>query len=112
MAELRPPNPNQLSTDLPGVTTYLTGHNSDGKAIVQETRPAEWKHFEDKAMSFNQIYTTSFPADLSDSKDIKKHDELMKSGTLGLVNKGGTVCRQVGASIVGLCRIQACRALV
>lgn len=46
-------------------------------------------------MAFNQIFTTDFPSDLSDEKDIKNHDDIIASGTLGLVRKNGTVCRMV-----------------
>ncbi|KAI9726834.1 MAG: hypothetical protein M1828_000690 [Chrysothrix sp. TS-e1954] len=89
----RPRNENQISA-LPGVKTFLTGHNADGKAIVQESRNAVWTAFGED-MAFNALYTTNFPADLNGDKDIKAHDELIKDGKLGLVKPGGVVCRQV-----------------
>jgi hypothetical protein len=47
-------------------------------------------------MGFNVVDTTSeFPANLNSDADIDKHDDLMATGKLGLVNKRGTVCRIV-----------------
>ncbi|KAM0436304.1 hypothetical protein ACHAQK_007878 [Fusarium lateritium] len=82
---------------LPSPNFYLTGHNeSTGKAIVQEKRKGTLQAYDDKLMAFNVAYTTSeFPPSLNNDSDIKKHDELLSSGKLGLVNKNGTVCRIV-----------------
>lgn len=91
----RPPVPTQLSSDLPGTTTFITGHNSEGKAQVHSTRPANWKAFDDNAMGFNQIYTNKFPTDLNNDADISFHDETVGSGNLGLAIKDGNVCRMV-----------------
>lgn len=94
MSTSRPQNPGQLS-NLPGVTHYLTGHDSTGKAIVQTTREGSWTALLG-SVAFNVVYTTSeFPASLNDDKDITTHDELMSSKKLGLVNANGTVCRMV-----------------
>lgn len=94
MSTSRPPNPGQLS-NLPGVTHYLTGHDSTGKAIVQSTREGSWTALLG-SVAFNVVHTTSeFPASLNDDKDITTHDELMSSKKLGLVNANGTVCRMV-----------------
>lgn len=95
MADSRAPHVSQLSTELPGVKHYITGHNDEGKAIVTSERHAQWKAFDDKTMAFNQVYTTNFPAQLADQADINAHDDLMKAGTLGLVKKSGVVCRMV-----------------
>ena len=97
MSSLKAPNEGQLSTNLPGVTHYITGHDtSTGKAIVQSTRPGSWVPILKGANAFNVVYTTSeFPASLNDDKDLKAHDELMASKKLGLVNPNGTVCRIV-----------------
>jgi quercetin dioxygenase-like cupin family protein len=47
-------------------------------------------------MAFNVIYTTSgFPPSLNSDADITAHEEVIKSGTLGLVNPNGSVCRIV-----------------
>ncbi|EHY56046.1 hypothetical protein HRR83_006575 [Exophiala dermatitidis] len=93
----RSPNPNQLATSLPGLTTHITGHDpATGKAIVKESRPGNWSVYDNKLMAFNVVYTTSeFPANLNDDKDLKLHDQVMESGKLGLVNPHGTVCRVV-----------------
>jgi hypothetical protein len=92
----RPQQPGQVS-NLPGLTAYLTSHDkSTGKAIVQSKRPGKWSSYDDKLMGFDVIYTTSeFPASLNSEIDITKHDDLMASNKLGLVNPGGTVCRIV-----------------
>ncbi|KAL5336552.1 hypothetical protein BJX70DRAFT_372285 [Aspergillus crustosus] len=88
-------NPGQISS-LPGITRYITGHNTLGKAIVQTENSAEWSSFENKSMAFTVAYTTSeFPADLNNDADLKKHDKLVSSEKLGLVNPNGTVCRFV-----------------
>jgi quercetin dioxygenase-like cupin family protein len=96
MSSERPQQPGQVSS-LPGVITYLTGHDeSTGKASIQSTRPGKWSSYDDCLMGFNVVYTTSeFPAVLSSDVDIKKHDDLIASNKLGLVNQGGTVCRVV-----------------
>ncbi|KAL2818148.1 hypothetical protein BDW59DRAFT_152204 [Aspergillus cavernicola] len=88
-------NPGQIST-LGGITRYITGHDTAGKAIVQTENPAEWKAYENKSMAFTVGYTTSqFPADLNNDADLKKHEEVIEAGQLGLVNPNGTVCRFV-----------------
>lgn len=97
MSTSRSQNPGQLSTNLPGVTHYLTGHDpATGKAIVQSTREGSWDPVLGSSVAFNVVYTTSeFPASLNDDRDITTHDELMSSKKLGLVNLKGTVCRMV-----------------
>ncbi|KAI1373190.1 hypothetical protein F4677DRAFT_430515 [Hypoxylon crocopeplum] len=85
----------QLAADLPRTTTYLTGHNAEGKAIVHSARPAAWKAFEGGIMGFNQIYTNKFPVDLNDDADVRFHEEVIAGGQLGLASKGGIVCRMV-----------------
>ncbi|KAH9885373.1 hypothetical protein F4778DRAFT_774378 [Xylariomycetidae sp. FL2044] len=81
----------QLSPGLPATTTYLTGHDPSGQAIVQSA----WKPFEGGIMGFNQIYTNKFQADLNNDEDIKFHDEIISTDKLGLATKSGTVCRMV-----------------
>ena len=97
MASSRPQNEGQLSTNLPGLTHHITGHDtSTGKAIVQSTRSGSWVPVLKGANAFNVIYTTSdFPVSLNNDKDLQTHDELLSSKKLGLVNKNGTVCRIV-----------------
>ncbi|KAI1077938.1 hypothetical protein F5B20DRAFT_247873 [Whalleya microplaca] len=88
------PSP-QLSTDLPSTTTYLTGHNDAGTAVVHSVRPAQWTAFEGGVMGFNQIYTNPSPPDLNNDADVKFHDNIISGGKLGLATKGGSVCRMV-----------------
>ncbi|OAP60709.1 hypothetical protein AYL99_05711 [Fonsecaea erecta] len=97
MSSSRPPNPTQIPNNLPGLTTHITGHDSNtGKAIVRDSRPGNWTVFDDKLMAFNVIYTTSeFPPDLNDDRDVKTHDDVVANGKLGLVSPNGTVCRVV-----------------
>ena len=97
MSISRPPNKDQLSSNLPGVTHYITGHDaSTGKAVLQSTRPGSWNSVLKGANAFDVVYTTSeFPPSLNDNKDLKTHDDLMASKKLGLVSPNGTVCRIV-----------------
>ena len=97
MSGSRPQNEGQLSTNLPGLTHYITGHDaSTGKAIIQSTRPGSWVPVLKGANAFNVIYTTSeFPVSLNNDRDLQTHDEVLSSKKLGLVNKNGTVCRIV-----------------
>jgi len=99
-ADDRASNHGQLSTNLPGVTTFLTGHDAaTGKAIVHAERPGSWTSLDKNEMAFNVVFTTSqFPASVNDDADIKTHDALLSSKKLGLVNPGGTVCRMVDFS--------------
>jgi quercetin dioxygenase-like cupin family protein len=87
--------PGSLSK-LPQLHQFVTGHNDEGKAIVQTDQDFQWKPFADGNMAFSVVYTTSqSPPDLNGDKDIKAHQELMQTGTLGLVNPGGSVIRCV-----------------
>lgn len=97
MSDSRPSNPGQVSTNLPGLTHYLTGHDeSTGQAIVHSVRPAQWTPLLDNKLGFNVVYTTSqFPVDVSSNADIVTHDDLVAGGTLGLTNRNGTVARIV-----------------
>ncbi|KAE8420779.1 hypothetical protein BDV36DRAFT_306264 [Aspergillus pseudocaelatus] len=96
MSNSRLPNKGQLSR-LPGLTHYITGHNSEtGQAIVQEERPASWKTLDKGQVSLHEVYVTSgFPPKLNGDTDIASNDQVLASNTLGLVHKGGIVCRIV-----------------
>ncbi|KAK3052166.1 hypothetical protein LTR09_006758 [Extremus antarcticus] len=95
MADSRKPTSGQLSTDLPGPTAFLTGHNADGQAIIHSTRPVEWVSYDEGKFAMRPAYTTTFPADLNKDADVTEHDKKMESGKLGLVSGGGTVLRYV-----------------
>ncbi|KAJ2988749.1 hypothetical protein NUW58_g3819 [Xylaria curta] len=95
-SETKSPTPSAgLKSNLPSTTTFITGHNAEGKAIVLDSRPATWKSFENGVMGFNQIYTNPFPPDLNGDADLHFHDDKIASGNLGLAVKNGTVCRMV-----------------
>ena len=82
-------------SDLPALKSYITTHDSAGKAIAS-THPATWWVGANRGIAFDVVYTTSaMPVDMNADKDVKQHDELMAAGKLGLVNRGGTVCRIV-----------------
>ncbi|PPJ53476.1 hypothetical protein CBER1_00411 [Cercospora berteroae] len=96
MADDRKPTPNQLATNLPGPTTYLTGHDQNtGKAIIHASNPVNWAKFEDDKLAMSVGFTTRFPADLNNDADVTAHQEKLSSGKLGLVSGGGTVLRYV-----------------
>lgn len=95
-SDFRPPFPGQPSP-LPGTTTFVTGHNAEGKAVVHSAREAKWKPFDNNTMGFNQIWTTHNLSDLNDDKDVKYHDDAI-SKDMGLVHKNGSVCRMVSVS--------------
>ena len=86
----------QLCDKLPEIHRFVTGHNTDGKAIATVQDVPVWTHLGNKTRGYNVLYTTQeFPAVLDDDKDIKAHDELLQSGKLGLVTPNGTVLRIV-----------------
>ena len=54
MADDRKPTPNQLSSNLPGPTVYLTGHNdSTGKAIIHSKRPVNWHQYDEDKLGMS-----------------------------------------------------------
>ena len=97
MSTSRPQNPTQISNNLPGVTHHITGHDAaTGKAVIHSTSEGTWTSFLGNSFAMSVVYTTSeFPVSLNDDKDIVKHDEVISSKKLGLVNSNGTVCRLV-----------------
>lgn len=92
----RPPTESQLATNLPGITAYITGHDSSGTTRIQEHRPAKWQPVDSNGMAFCPAFTTSqFPVQMNNNIDITTHDERVSSGKLGIVNPKGTVLRFV-----------------
>ncbi|TPX10050.1 uncharacterized protein E0L32_001247 [Thyridium curvatum] len=91
----RPPTENQGATHLPGPTTYLTGHDASGQAVIQSKRPVHWTRYDDDKLNMSVAYTTQFPADLNSDADVAAHDAKMAKGPIGLVSGGGTVLRFV-----------------
>lgn len=87
------------SNNLPKTKTYLTGHDeATGKAVVHSNYPIPMQAYDNDLMAMGVVYTTSFPASLTDNADVKEHEALMAGGKLGLVNPNGTVCRTVDFS--------------
>lgn len=96
MTDPRPRNETQLSTGLPGLTHFITGHSATGAAIVESEHPALWTPLLNNTMAFAVPYTTStFPPNMNGNADLSAHTQLVQSGTLGLVNARGTVARFV-----------------
>lgn len=83
-------------SDLPQLHRYITGHNAEGKAIVQSQNDFEWKSYAEGELAFSVAYTTSeFPVNLNKDADVTEHTRVLESGNLGLVNPRGTVFRCV-----------------
>lgn len=75
---------------------FITTHNASGQAIVHTQSPFTWSPYDSGNLAFAVPYTTStFPADLNNDADIAAHDQVVASGSLGLVNPRGTVLRCV-----------------
>ncbi|KAA8647731.1 hypothetical protein EYZ11_000234 [Aspergillus tanneri] len=89
---IRPGQP----SNLPNFTRYITTHNSAGEAIIHSETPANWISLRNDTLGFSVAYTTSeFPANLNNEADVTQSEQAVTSGSLGLVNPGGTVCRVV-----------------
>ncbi|KAI1613362.1 hypothetical protein EDD37DRAFT_679671 [Exophiala viscosa] len=99
-SQTRSPTEGQLADKLPGLTAYITGHKPDnGDTTIQEKRPANWRSIDKGGMTFHEVFTTSeFPVSFNDDVDIKKHDDRVNSGKMGIVNPRGTVLRFVDFS--------------
>ena len=75
---------------------FLTGHNDEGQAIVQESYGAKEKIFSQHAFTNHHLYCTKgHPVDLNDHADIKGYKEWAASERVGITVKNGTVCRYV-----------------
>lgn len=81
--------------ELSSPTTYITGHDSNGKAIIHSKRPVEWKNYDNDLLKMSVGWTTQFPPDLNNDTDIALHQTKVNSGELGLVSGGGVVLRYV-----------------
>lgn len=81
---------------LPNFQRIITGHNSDGKAIIAIDEPAPWdRNVEGGKAAFSLGYTTSStPVNLNQDEDIQKYKEYLVKPP-GLVEKGGSVLRFV-----------------
>ncbi|KAL4894460.1 hypothetical protein BDV59DRAFT_200804 [Aspergillus ambiguus] len=80
----------------PDFTRYITTHNDAGQAIIHTDATSTWTNYKNGAMRFHVPYATSeFPVDMNDERDIAAYKKAMADGNLGLVKRGGTVCRVV-----------------
>ncbi|KAK3941426.1 hypothetical protein QBC46DRAFT_382667 [Diplogelasinospora grovesii] len=96
MADASSSKDNGQLSNLPQLHRFVTGHNSDGKAIVHSHNDFEWKPYDNNNLAFSVAYTTSeFPPNLNSDADVKAHAAVMEGGQLGLVNPRGTVLRCV-----------------
>ncbi|KAF2155039.1 hypothetical protein K461DRAFT_276227 [Myriangium duriaei CBS 260.36] len=93
----RKPADSQLAQELPGLTAYITGHDTKtGDTTIQESRPAVWQSVDHNGMAFNVAFSTSqFPVSMVADADIARHDARLATGKQGLVNPSGTVLRFV-----------------
>ncbi|GES57023.1 cupin domain protein [Aspergillus terreus] len=81
---------------LPSFTRYITTHNDAGQAIVHSATPGNWTSYANGSLGFNVAYTTSeFPANMNNEHDIAEYEKTITEGNLGLVKRGGSVCRVV-----------------
>ena len=95
MADSHSTTANHKATELVPPTTYVTGHDSNGKAIIHSTRPVDFTDYDNDLLKMHVAWTTSFPPDLNNDKDVALHQSKVDSGKLGLVSGGGTVLRYV-----------------
>ncbi|KAL5355280.1 hypothetical protein BJX96DRAFT_170522 [Aspergillus floccosus] len=86
---------NQISP-LPSFNRYITTHNHAGQAIIHSASPGNWTSYSNGSLGFNVAYTTSeFPANMNNEDDIAEYEKIMAEGNLGLVKRGGSICRVV-----------------
>ncbi|OQV08101.1 Cupin domain-containing protein [Cladophialophora immunda] len=79
---------------IPGSQRLITAHNGEGKAVAGSIEPVQWQSMRNGAVCMSLIYTTSEPLpNLNEDADIKKHNEKVAAGKVGLVSPGGSVCR-------------------
>jgi hypothetical protein len=73
---------------------FITGHNADGKGIVQVIDEGSWRKIDNDIVRYNEMWSTSsFPIDIKDDDNLKKEKTVM---SLSLPN--GTVLRMVDRS--------------
>ena len=73
---------------------FITGHNSDGKGIIEVVDGGSWQKISDDIVRYNVMWTTStFPIYIENDDSLKKENTLL---SLSLPN--GTVLRMVDRS--------------
>ncbi|KEF58413.1 uncharacterized protein A1O9_06339 [Exophiala aquamarina CBS 119918] len=81
-------------SDFGGPRRLITSHNDAGNAVVVSADDLQWQSMREGAICMSLIYTTSEPTpNLNQDLDIKKHEEKVTGGRIGLVSPGGSVCR-------------------
>lgn len=89
-------NDNTMNSPFKDPKVHITTHDISGKAMIHSSYESHGIQYPLQKAVVNLLYTTSnIPADLNDEVDIQMHQKLASSGTLGLVNPNGTVCRTV-----------------
>ena len=74
---------------------FITGHDSDGKGVIQVVDEGLWKKIDNDIVRYNVMWTTNtFPIDLKHDKDSLQKEKTVLS--LSLPN--GTVLRMVDRS--------------
>lgn len=91
------PAATKLPSNFPNPVIHITTHSpTTGKSIIHSSTQNDWSFYNSETVGFNVVYTTSqFPASLASEIDIATHQKTIQSGTLGLVQPKGTVCRIV-----------------
>jgi len=81
---------------LPGFQRIVTGHDSEGKALIIRDEAAPWDgDVEGGRAAFSLGYiTSSTPVDFKNDEDVQKYDEYLSTKP-GLVERNGSVLRFV-----------------
>jgi hypothetical protein len=84
--------PSSLNTP----TIHITTHNASGQATLHSSQENESTPYPGHNFAATTIYTTSsMPVDMEQDRDIAQHEAVIEGGQLGIVQRGGTVCRFV-----------------
>jgi hypothetical protein len=84
--------PSSLNTP----TIHITTHNSLGQATLHSSQENESTPYPGHNFAATTIYTTSsMPVDMDQDRDIAQHEAVVEGGQLGIIQRGGTVCRFV-----------------
>ncbi|KAI0536011.1 hypothetical protein GGR58DRAFT_417768 [Xylaria digitata] len=86
-----------LQGNLPHPKRYITSHNAQGQAIIDQTFPPEAPFYELRSgdAAFAQCYVTeNYPPQLADGADLKAYGRFLEKPP-GLIVSTGTVLRYV-----------------
>ncbi|KEF57340.1 uncharacterized protein A1O9_05257 [Exophiala aquamarina CBS 119918] len=73
----------------------ITGHNAEGRAIVQEVINEPLQAYRGMNTRHTLVWTGAFPPDLNDDADLKDFQKAKARNELAIVRPGGVVCRIV-----------------